>query len=155
MLSLAITNINLQRAGTNIHQDESGELLNLFGHKILKHGGSEDKALSADIETEMMGGEAAHDQKHSALGHYRNLAALSLIIIVVGILAILRPPGWQLAVWVAGGLPLLLGLVSVVLPEAESSLGLIWGLAGIAWVLCSSSDKVVGYSILFAITVLL
>lgn len=129
---LTVTNINLQRVGTNMHQGENGEFINLFGHTIPKHG-SEDKALSADIETEMMDGEVVHDQKHTALGHYRNLAALSLIIILVGTLASFRPPGWRLAAWVAGGLSLLLGLVSVVLPEAESSLGLLWGLAAIIW----------------------
>lgn len=77
--------------------------------------------------------EAVHDQEHAAMGHYRNMAAFSFIIILVGLLASFRPPGWRLAAWVAGFLPILLGLSSVVLPDAESSLGLFWGLAAIAW----------------------
>lgn len=77
--------------------------------------------------------EADHDQEHVALGHYRSMAALSFIIILVGLLASLRPSGWRLAAWVAGVLPILLGLASVVLPAAESSLGIAWGLAAITW----------------------
>lgn len=286
LLLLAVKNINLQRAGINVNQNESGEFINLFGHKIPRHGSDEDTTPSTDIKTvkqrysnytvaqaeregyildsfcldaasfgqsaergamgfhatnesllrgpiaaerpqafmfdtegrvlgveyEIMtdavseppqlfgqtfaklpphpgvahehyalhvwfidnpsgqfadfnpnvncpsdsmpssdqehghgasatgneGGmatddKAAHDQKHPALGHYRNLAALSLIIILIGTLASLWPPGWRFTAWIAGGLPILLGLASVVLPSAESSLGLAWGLATIVW----------------------
>ena len=134
LLSLAATNINLQRAGMNVPQNETGEFFNLFGHKIPKHSGGEDGSIpSADPTIVVMNDEAVHDQKHSALGHYRNLAALSIIIVLVGTLASLRPSGWRLAAWVAGFLPIALGLASAILPAAESSLGVIWGLAAIAW----------------------
>lgn len=274
LLSLAVTNINLQRAGTNIHQGENGGSLNLFGHKIPKHGSSEDKMASTDIEgvkqqysnytieqaeredykldkfcldaksfgqpiergamgfhatnetllrgpiatnrpqalmfddkesvlgveyeivadavseppqlfgqtftklpshpgvihehyalhvwfvdnpngqfadfnsnvscppssTPPIGSggvdtndEVAHDQEHVTMGHYRNMTVLSFIIILVGILASFRPKGWRLAAWIAGFLPILLGLSSVVLPSAESSFGVAWGIAAITW----------------------
>ena len=134
LISLAAMNINLQRAGMNVHQNETGEFLNLFGHKIPKHSGGEDGFIPYDDPTiVMMNDEAVHDQKHSALGHYRNLAALSIIIVLVGTLASLRYSGWRLAAWVAGGLSTLLGLASVVLPNAESSLGVAWGIMAIVW----------------------
>jgi hypothetical protein len=126
LLFFAVTNINLQRAGTNMHQNKSGEFLSLFGHKIPRHGDSKDTATDA----------AVHDEMHAAEGHYRNVAALSFTIIMVGLLASFRPPaggGWHLAAWLAGLLPIALGLASIMLPNAESSLELGWALAAIAW----------------------
>ncbi len=70
---------------------------------------------------------------HAALGHYGFMAAFSFTVIGVGLLASLRPDGWRLTAWVAGLLPPLLGLASVVFPDVDSSLGLVWALAAIAW----------------------
>jgi hypothetical protein len=70
---------------------------------------------------------------HAALGHYGFMAAFSFTVIGVGLLASLRPDGWRLTAWVAGLLPALLGLTSVVFPDVASSLGLVWSLAAIAW----------------------
>jgi hypothetical protein len=69
---------------------------------------------------------------HSAAGHYGFMAAFSFTVIGVGLLASLRPDGWRLTAWVAGILPGLLGLASLVFP-VDSSLGLVWALAAIAW----------------------
>lgn len=70
---------------------------------------------------------------HAALGHYGFMAAFSFTVIAVGVLASLRADGWRLTAWVAGLLPALLGLTSVIYPDASSSLGLVWALAAIAW----------------------
>lgn len=70
---------------------------------------------------------------HAALGHYGFIAAFSFTVIGVGLLASLRPDGWRLTASVAGFLPALLGLASVVFSDADSSLGLVWALAAIAW----------------------
>jgi hypothetical protein len=70
---------------------------------------------------------------HAALGHYGFMAAFSFTVIGVGLLASLRPDGWRLTAWVAGFLPAFLGLASVVFPDVDSSLGLVWALAAIAW----------------------
>ncbi len=70
---------------------------------------------------------------HAALGHYGFMAAFSFTVIGVGLLASLRLDGWRLTAWVAGLLPALLGLASVVFPDVASSLGLVWALAAIAW----------------------
>jgi peptidoglycan/LPS O-acetylase OafA/YrhL len=71
--------------------------------------------------------------EHTALGHYGFMAAFSFTVIGVSLLASLRPDGWWLSAWVAGLLPALLGLASVVFPDADSSLGPVWALAAIAW----------------------
>ncbi len=70
---------------------------------------------------------------HAAMGHYGYMAAFSFTVIGVGVLASLRPGGWRLTAWIAGLLPALLGLVSLLYPDINSSLGLAWALAAIAW----------------------
>lgn len=70
---------------------------------------------------------------HAGLGHYGFMAAFSFTVIGVGLLASLRPDGWRLTAWAAGFLPALLGLASLVFPDLDSSLGLVWALAAIAW----------------------
>lgn len=130
LLALASVNIGLQTAG--------GGGAGLFDHSPPAFHGGEVSAPSQDEPTNGANGvamdeEAVHDRKHIALGHYRNFAALSFIVISAGILASLRPKGWRLAAWIAGGLPAILGLASIMLPDAESSLSLLWALAAIAW----------------------
>jgi hypothetical protein len=71
--------------------------------------------------------------EHAAIGHYGFMAAFGFTAIGLGLLASLRPDGWRLTAWVAGLLPALLGLASLVYPDNSSSLGLVWALAGIAW----------------------
>lgn len=75
----------------------------------------------------------AGGNEHFDLGHYGFMAALSFTIIGVGLLASLRPDGWRLTAWVTGILPALFGLASLVYPDVDSSLGLVWALAAIAW----------------------
>ena len=70
---------------------------------------------------------------HARPGHYGFMAAFGFTVIGVGLLASLRPDGWRLTAWVTGFLPALLGLASVVYPDATSSLGLVWALAAIVW----------------------
>ena len=71
--------------------------------------------------------------EHAAAGHYGFMAAFSFTVIGVGSLASLRPDGWRLTAWVAGGLPGLLGISSLAFPDVSSSLELIWAIASIAW----------------------
>jgi hypothetical protein len=70
---------------------------------------------------------------HALMGHYGFMAAFCFTVIGVSLLASLRPVGWRLTAWVAGFLPVLLGLASVVYPDVSSSLSLVWALAAIAW----------------------
>lgn len=78
-----------------------------------------------------MQGDTVDD--HAAAGHYGFMAAFSLTVIGVGILASMRPDGWRLTAWVAGLLPVLLGAASLAYPDASSSLELPWALAAITW----------------------
>jgi hypothetical protein len=70
---------------------------------------------------------------HAFLGHYGFMAAFSFTVIGVGVLASLRPDGWRLTAWVVGLLPAIVGVTSVLYPDAISSLGVGWALAAIAW----------------------
>ena len=80
-----------------------------------------------------IGLQRALTNDHAALGHYGFMTAFSFTVIGVGLLASLRPDGWRLTAWVAGFLAALLGLASVVFPDVESSLRLVWALAAIVW----------------------
>lgn len=129
---LAFTNIGLQLGGRGA--------AGFFDHSPPAfHGGvTTDQESSQDQLVSDTNGMPADDQsidgqKHAALGHYRNIAVLSFITILMGLLASFRPKGWRFAAWVAGFLPILFGFASVVLLDAESSLGFTWGLAAIAW----------------------
>lgn len=135
-LSFAVANINEQRGGV-MDSNENGGVFNFFGHTIPQHG-ENDPAMPSEGPAEMdtMGvdeGQAEHDMEHVAAGHYRSMAAYGLIIILVGLLASLKPGGWRFTAWIAGLLSVFLGLASVVLPSAESSLGVAWGVLSIVW----------------------
>jgi len=71
--------------------------------------------------------------EHFFQGHYGFMAAFCFTVIGVGLLASVRPEGWRLTAWVAGILPALLGLTSLVYPNAASSLDAGWALAAVAW----------------------
>jgi hypothetical protein len=71
--------------------------------------------------------------EHLFLGHYGFMAAFSFTVIGVGILASLRAEGWRLTAWVAGIVPTVVGVTSVLYRDATSSLDVGWALAAIAW----------------------
>jgi len=75
----------------------------------------------------------ASGNEHFDLGHYGFMAAFSFTVLGAGLLASLRPDGWRLTAWVAGLLPALLGLTSLVYPDIDSSLSPGWAVAAIAW----------------------
>ena len=70
---------------------------------------------------------------HSAAGHYGFMAALAFTVIGIGLLTSLRPEGWRLAAWVAGLIPVLLGVASLIYPDVPSSLAPLWAVAAIGW----------------------
>jgi uncharacterized cupredoxin-like copper-binding protein len=80
-----------------------------------------------------LGLQRAVPDDHAVMGHYGFMAAFGFTIIGVGLLASLRPDGWRLTACVAGLLPALLGLASVMYPDNASSLGLAWALVAMAW----------------------
>lgn len=79
-----------------------------------------------------IGLQATVADEHAIIGHYGFIAAFSFTAIGVGLLASLRPNGWRLTAWVAGLLPALFGLASIVYP-VTSGLSVPWATASIAW----------------------
>lgn len=77
-------------------------------------------------------GEEVH-QEHIDAGHFAIMVALSLTVIGVGLLASVRPDGWWVAAWMAGLLPILVGLLSVAYPDAASTVEPLWAGAAILW----------------------
>lgn len=71
--------------------------------------------------------------QHGGMGHYGFMAAFCFTVVGVGLLASMRPDGWRLTAWVGGSLPALLGVTSLVSPDAASSLAPLGSLAAIAW----------------------
>jgi hypothetical protein len=80
-----------------------------------------------------IGRQGSFPNEHAGMGHYGFLAAFGFTVIAVGLLTSLRPEGWRVSAWVAGILPALLGLASVVYPDVDSSLDPGWALAAIGW----------------------
>lgn len=70
---------------------------------------------------------------HRFMGHYAFMAAFSYTVIAVGLLASLRPVGWRLSAWVAGLLPAVLGVTSLLYPDTTSSLDGTWAITAIGW----------------------
>jgi hypothetical protein len=80
-----------------------------------------------------IGLQRAGPTDHALAGHYGYMTALSFTVIAVGLLASARPRGWRPTAWVAGSLPIVLGLVSLLYPAADSRLEPIWAGVAIVW----------------------
>lgn len=61
------------------------------------------------------------------------MAALALAIVLVGMLAALKTPGWRVAARSAGASAVILGLASILLPDAPGALGQAWGALTTMW----------------------
>jgi hypothetical protein len=70
---------------------------------------------------------------HAQLGHYGFMAAFAFMVIGVGLVTSVQPEGWRLTAWVAGLLPALLGIASLLFPAVDSRLAPGWALAAILW----------------------
>ena len=51
------------------------------------------------------------------------MAALALAIVLVSMLAALKTQGWRVAAWSVGASAVILGLASIVLPDAPGAVG--------------------------------
>lgn len=129
LATFAYTQIGLH-VGTIEEQHENGEMVEEGV------GGANNIGLLENINRIIfkpaMDNEEIH-KEHVDDGHFGLMAGISFTIIAIGLLASLRPRGWRLAAWVAGFIPILLGLTSMVYPADSSSLGMFWGFVAIAW----------------------
>lgn len=83
-------------------------------------------------------GGASHDhdevhQEHIDAGHFTIMVAISLIVIGLALLASFRPDGWWVTAWMAGLVPIFIGLVSIVYSDAASSVDLLWAVGAVLW----------------------
>jgi hypothetical protein len=80
-----------------------------------------------------IGLQRAGPTDHALAGHYGYMAAFSFAVIAVALLASVRPAGWRPVAWVAGALPVVLGIVSLIYPTADSRLDGVWAAIAIGW----------------------
>ena len=80
-----------------------------------------------------VGLQRADPSEHALLGHFGYMAAFGVTVIGAGLLASARPSGWRIVAWVAGLLPLALGLSSLAFPDVSSALAPEWAVAALAW----------------------
>lgn len=77
--------------------------------------------------------QRAVNDVHRFMGHYGFMSALAFTIVGVGILASLRPAGWQVTACVSALLVAVLGVTSLLYPDAVSSVATGWAVAALAW----------------------
>lgn len=75
----------------------------------------------------------ASGDAHAQLGHYADMITYSVLILVVGLLAGLRPVGWRIPLWTAAALAGVFGIASMMHPTLASSAGLVWGGLATIW----------------------
>lgn len=61
------------------------------------------------------------------------MAALTIAIVLVSLLSALKTQGWRVAAWSAGASAVILGVMSIVLPDAPGAVGHTWGALTALW----------------------
>ena len=79
---------------------------------------------------ELQGGPLA--DPHVELHHWSGMAASVLTLVVAGMAAGLRTPGWPMIAWVSVVAGALFGATSIVLPDQSGALEMPWGWLAIA-----------------------
>lgn len=72
------------------------------------------------------------NDEHAEIGHWVIMGGYAITILLLSLLASLRPSGWRLPTWSTGILAILFGLASLVLHGA-SALSPFWGVVAILW----------------------
>jgi len=76
---------------------------------------------------------ASPGDPHAEVGHWTIMSGYALAIVICGVLASLRSAGWRIPAWGAGGLAVLFGLASILMPAQASSVGATWGIGAVIW----------------------
>jgi hypothetical protein len=58
---------------------------------------------------------------------FAEMAAAAIAIVLVGMLASLKSQGWRISAWSAGAASIVVGMASVVFPDAPGAVGRVWG----------------------------
>jgi hypothetical protein len=64
---------------------------------------------------------------------YAEAAALALAVVLVALLASMRPPGWLVPAWSAGTAAVTLGAASLLWPGEAGAVSGVWAVATLAW----------------------
>jgi hypothetical protein len=83
-------------------------------------------ALDMGAQARDLAGPPHHVQRLSTM------AAMAVAIVLTGLLAALRTPGWRIPPWSAGVAAIVFGLASVVFPDQAGAVGRGWGGVAIA-----------------------
>lgn len=75
----------------------------------------------------------ASSDVHAQLGHYADMITYSLLVLLLGLLASVKPLGWRVPLWCAAGLVGVLGTTSILHPALASSIGPLWGGLAVLW----------------------
>lgn len=70
---------------------------------------------------------------HAQLDHYADMVTYSLLVLLLGLLASVKPVGWRISLWSAAGLVGVLGATSILHPALASSVGPLWGGLAMLW----------------------
>ncbi len=65
--------------------------------------------------------------------HLTTVAALGILLVLLGLLGGSKMPGWRPVSWIAAGLASVFALQSLLFPATLSSLGAGWAVATLAW----------------------
>lgn len=76
---------------------------------------------------------APANDPHASMAHYAGTTAAALGIPLVAVVASLRRTGSAIPRWTAAAAAFALGAASLIYPAQDSSFGLVWGAAAIAW----------------------
>jgi hypothetical protein len=81
---------------------------------------------------------------HGDLGHWAGGTAMAVKIILMGLMASLKWPGWRVPAYAAAFSLVMFGAVSIFMPNQASSIGELWGalalLGGIAYVAAAEME---------------
>jgi len=61
------------------------------------------------------------------------MAATAVAIVLVGLLAAARTQGWRIPAWSAAVAAIVIGVASIVFPDAPGAVGQVWGALVVAW----------------------
>ncbi|GGC62765.1 hypothetical protein [Haloferax sulfurifontis] len=70
---------------------------------------------------------------HAVAGHYMEMAAMAIGLLLLGLVAAAGAPGHRVVAWLTGGLAVYFGAVSLAFPTQVSSVGTMWAIALVAW----------------------
>ncbi|ELZ91822.1 hypothetical protein C440_15959 [Haloferax mucosum ATCC BAA-1512] len=70
---------------------------------------------------------------HALAGHYMEMTAMSIGLLLMGLVASAGAPGHRFVAWLTAGLAVYFGSVSLAFPAQASAVGVLWAVALVAW----------------------